>query len=267
MQFPKVIYFQGNNACFDQYKHHVIDSKIFQENDIIHPNKDLDEICYINEKCYWPHIWIYCKLFHLKRKLDHLPKVNAYFPKFWKASIGGKSDLDALHERLDNVDINSKKILYGVSRGALVVARYASSTNNNLQNVCAIILEGGPISIHEVIKQKVEKIIPFLLLQQFIILFTMAILQLFTNFKSNQENLDDTWVQKLPKNIPILIITSLHDNIVNWEHARKIYAQIKETHNVKLVTLSQVGHNHYSKDPLFYQEVSKFLTKIKQSAK
>jgi hypothetical protein len=243
----QVVYFQGNNAPFYQYQHHLINSGLFQEEEVVKPTKDLDDIQYLNENSSNLVIWMYCLFFQSFREhILNLPKVPCYFPKFWKASIGGKSDMDALRQRIQK----EKVMLYGVSRGSLVVARYCSQ--NSCENIKGIILEGGPFSISGVLDDHYGKWSGV----------AMKCLELFTSFKKSQESVDDGWVKNIPTHLPILIITSIDDEVVKYTHSLKMFHALKDTHDVKLVTLNNVKHNFYQNDLRFKVEVSQFIDRI-----
>jgi esterase/lipase len=112
-----------------------------------------------------------------------LPNVPAYWVAFWQASIGGQSDLTAMEQRVNQS--HEDIILYGVSRGGLVVAKYAFSLSS-CKNIKGIVLEGAPFSIFEVIKENV--IISFLL-------------ETITNYK--RDPINENWISNILETIPI----------------------------------------------------------------
>jgi hypothetical protein len=244
----KIVYFQGNNASFSQYKHHLIDSGVCQEEDIVKPKSDLKEIRLVKHDnndniLIWFVKWIYIQMFYFYRVyILKLPSVPAYWVAFWQASIGGQSDLLEMNTRVDQVKKEESVIYYGVSRGGLVVARYCSELlcSGNLKG---IVLEGAPFSIRKVIS-----------------CYSAFLLEKITSYK--RESLDETWISYIPEDIPILIISSTADEIVPVSHARKMYALLKhnQKRRVYLLLLENVNQNSYGTSLLYQSIVTQFLT-------
>jgi hypothetical protein len=243
----KVVYFQGNNASFEEYRHHLIDSNLFTEDQVLKPDTDLNDIKSVPSCCVFT--WFYTFAFDFFRKyVLGLPKIPIYWLAFWNASIGGQSDLKAMEERskLTKEDV----LYYGVSRGALVVARFCCH-NQELKNVKGIILEGCPFSIRDVIKDKV----PHFLFDWF-----LSVLECCTKYNRIQEHENHDWICDIPCRIPILIISSTGDKIVPSMHAHRLFDALKDQkRQVYLLMLENVGHNHFASSPLFQNIVPLFI--------
>ncbi len=249
----KIVFFQGNNASFSQYQHHLIDSKVCKDDDVVKPPKDLNEINMVEHHkndniivCCIKYIYIYFFLFFRSYFLK-LPNIPPYWVAFWKASIGGQSNLDAMEQRVKQAG-KEDIILYGVSRGGLVVTKYCSSLSFS-NNIKGIILEGAPISIREVITQHTSY-------------FHAPILKLLETFTIySREALNDQWILNIPATIPILIISSKMDTIVPVSHAVKMYNLLQQNskRQVYLIILKTVDHNFYGTTSLFQSKVTKFI--------
>jgi pimeloyl-ACP methyl ester carboxylesterase len=240
----RVVYFQGNMACFDQYQHHLVNSNLFQESEIVQPQQDLKEIRYINTSTWNPLVHFYVWLFHLWRKhACGLPHVRPYWPAVWEASIGGQQDIDQMHMRAQQADPNP--IFYGVSRGAMVVARYLARPGDVIPK-CAI-LEGGPISIQDVLKDRQGHRIGSWLAHA---------LEFCTNYRRAQ---DFTQPDFIPVGIPILIITSTADTVVESSHSERLFQALSGREYVYLLVLENVEHNNYAESKLFQEVVPKFI--------
>ncbi len=242
-----VVYFQGHGACFDQYKHHLIDAGLFQEDEICKPGLDLDEIRYINPNTWNPFWWIYMWVFHAWRKfILNLPPVRPYWIAGWKECIGGQKDIDEMKIRAESAPASS--IFYGVSRGALVVARYCCQPRAVVPK--CIVLEGCPFSIQDVIRDR------FGILAKLCIF----IVECVTSYKQSQECQSWNWIQDIPLSIPLLLITSKSDTIVPAAHSERLFDALKaQNRSVYLLVLENVDHNEFATSSLFQETVPKFL--------
>ncbi len=240
-----VVYFQGNMACFDQYQHHLIQSNLVPESSIVHPYQDLREIRYIDTDTWNPLVHLYVWIFHLWRKhMLGLPRVRPHWVAVWESSIGGQQDVDQMHFRAVQAH-NPHPIFYGVSRGATTVARYLSQPGAVTPK--CVVLEGGPFSIQDVLKDRMGDRIGK---------WCAYVLEMFTSFRRDQ---DVTQPHNIPIGIPILIITSTADRVVESSHSERLFVSLSGREHVYLLVLKNVGHNHYAQSKLFQDVVSKFI--------
>lgn len=194
---------------------------------------------------------------------------------FWRTSFGQKNEIDALKNALDqrkewyknnkpafsdiaieesaddshkdtlpnthnsnNQSQPAQFILYGLSRGASTIVTFMT-TYPETENICALVLESPYDQVVSVATAFASRLrIPYF--SSFIhVLMRMLFMQYDKNGISPLHNID-----KISKNIPILIVCSLEDKLVPWQSSFAIYTALRNAghNNTHILVLEKGAH-------------------------
>lgn len=147
-------------------------------------------------------------------------------------------------------------VLYGVSRGAATIVNFvASAKPDQLEHVVGIVLEGCPDSLPSILMNKVSWMPS--LIRDYLVPVAERCWECVTSYSSAGPAPIDN-IDKLPKDIPVLFVTSLGDTLISpgsvQRLARKARNQgrgfahekgLKPRQNVDIVILPSAPHPGY----------------------
>jgi len=183
-------------------------------------------------------------------------------------NLGQTDDIDAVHRGFRHAhmsgNIGSNIILYGVSRGSAALinwlaspqfqqshSRQSTSKLSSLEKttasmsaarqlgIQAIVLEGCPSSLDDLVNYSTG-------LSWLYYKLVRAVLPWISRYRADGPQAIDN-VTKLPRDIPILFITSYADKTVPYMCTTSMYEKMVDAGytNVHIVTLSRAGHDNY----------------------
>ena len=178
--------------------------------------------------------------------------------------MGQDGDITSLRQTIQIASFNGDRnkyslILYGCSRGAATILNYMSQYNH--PEVKALVLDASPASMHEMIQPILIKIgiNPTRALSIFNILFPAYPKNAITPLQS---------IKKIQnKKLPILLIHSLDDTVVPYEHSLMLYQELlaQGFTNAHLITLPTGKHSFLLQDqnanPDYLKAVHSFYKK------
>lgn len=150
-----------------------------------------------------------------------------------KFNLGQTNDISCIDEEYNKIK-SETIIAYGTSRGSLALINWMVKCKP--KNVKAIVLEGTPSSLADLVNYSSG----FYYIRHKL---STYILPLFTNYRSDY-NCD---LLQLPKDIPILFITSTNDEIVPSQCTLNMYSKMKKHgyNNVYCCVLGEAHHSDY----------------------
>ena len=151
-----------------------------------------------------------------------------------------KEDIETLNALVDlslsQPDHDTKLILYGCSRGSATIINYMAQYNN--PNIAALVLDGSPACMHEVLA-------PILIKRRINPVHALSIFHwLFPNY-TKQPIIPFTSIKKITnKDLPILLIHSQEDVIVPYSHTLLLYQEFKNQGftNIHLIPIIKGRH-------------------------
>jgi len=182
----------------------------------------------------------------------------SYFLRFSKYNFGQDNDVEAINNEYQLIN-DPNIIAYGVSRGSRALINWIAKYRP--LNIKAIILEGTPTDLDEMTDfspgylyyyyQLVKRILPYI-----------------SSYDPNAPNITDT-ILDLPRNIPILFITSEKDKTVPYQCSLNIYQKLINNGftNVSICVLGKAGHDDYISNndrdrAIYYDAVMKIYEQI-----
>ena len=164
-----------------------------------------------------------------------------------KFNLGGKPDVEILSKKYEEVQTKHDNLLvYSVSRGTRAAFNFFTGPylklNKEKWKVNGVVFEGAIDSIEHVLKVSSYRYFNFLSLQK--------MLSYCTAYKIDDEQEPINRVDKFPKNIPVLFVTSKIDKTVPSECTKRLaHALANSGHeNVFLLKLKNSSHPSYMKD-------------------
>ena len=199
-------------------------------------------------------VYSLCHLYNGIR--DHDP----YWTDPRKINLAQEDDLNRAVHRIRMalaVDQDRDLILYGCSRGAAVaLSALALLDEESQKRIKLVVCEGIFDSVEHVLETRfgpwVRPIVRYLLS--------------FTRYKPDGSS-PLKLVPRLPKNVPVVLITSEADRVVSKECTMNLYDALKnQVHEVHCLLLTKSSHSGYSSDDLedavgYYQMMLKIYRK------
>jgi len=176
----------------------------------------------------------------------HLIMINRY-------NLGQDDDIKAVNETYQNIT-DENIIAYGVSRGSMALINWMAI--HKPQNIRAVILEGTPSDMEDIAKnstgyhyyyyQLIKNILPYA-----------------TSFNPEGTNATKN-ILDLPRDIPILFITSKTDKTVPFQCSLNLFEKMKEAgfENVEICILDKAGHDDYLTNN--EADTNKYLEAVKE---
>lgn len=166
-----------------------------------------------------------------------------YVPEVTRANIGQEADIETLRKHLTEHHtkyFGTKVVMYGDSRGAATTFNLIALDHPHV--ACAI-LEGIFDSIPHLIKHcwrwkskhvRIEGMLH-------------SLLKTCTNCYAENGPFPVDYVDKIPLHVPLLLVTSLVDEIVPYQSTMRLYCHLKEhgCTNVHLLVLKNSSHKGY----------------------
>jgi pimeloyl-ACP methyl ester carboxylesterase len=156
-----------------------------------------------------------------------------------RTSFAQEDEVDALaHAYLDATKIGKSIILFGLSRGAAAIINFAGRFHP--QAACALILESPPDCMKNLIATHVKRLhlryLPHFLIE------TVPSIMFGKYDKAGLAPID--MIDKIDKQIPILLIASLEDNAVFPENTINLYLKLlaSDFKKAHLLLLNRGGH-------------------------
>jgi len=250
----KVVYFQGIGASKHQIER-VLSAGLFARDEVYVPETDLEEVV-PREEFGWNVFFHLCALaIHFKNALLGLARVPLFALRFWKATIGGYADVQAL--KLRHEACPEAEILFGISRGALVTFLYVAGDAPQLESVKLVVLEGCPSSIPDVLKLRHPYSAPFM--EWLLSVFTKydpAVAKYFSAAK---------FASTFPHKIPVAFITSRADKSVPIASTLAIYQALADAGHphLNLLVLEDAHHDKYATTPNDGEKYSSFIKELR----
>lgn len=177
----------------------------------------------------------------IKERPKHTRSIANYFFDFSALNIGQYPDIALLNSTLANHRIchpNTAIVLYGDSRGAATISNFLG-LNHDYTQIKAAVLEGVFDSIEHLVKHNHMP--------------NMVKNTLYKTFKKVSHTYNDkgpfpiTTASAIPHSIPLLLVTSLRDEIVPHQCTMQLYIKLKESGHphVHLLVLSKANHMDY----------------------
>jgi predicted alpha/beta-fold hydrolase len=172
----------------------------------------------------------------------------ALVPMYHKYNLGQKNDVAEVQKTFDENKLNTKEKFFalGISRGSTSLLNWVGSRhareNNLLTNCAGLILEGTPTSLSDIIEFSEDyKKLYYLTLRQILLKFTAYTEESIYSSVINS-------LEYIPKDLPILIISSYGDQVVPYQCSVKLYQELikRRFTCVKLILLKNAGHNSYT---------------------
>ncbi len=161
-----------------------------------------------------------------------------------KYNLGQKSDIEMIKKEYQSIVQNepdSKIVVLGSSRGAAAIFSWlATSTREETKNIKSAILEAVPSSVNLVLDHCNG--IHFAVLK-----ICSMMLPLISEYSPDGYHPIDL-VDSLPRDIPMLLVTSEADKIVPSQSVVELFIQLKKSNynNVKLLVLQNSDHSNYT---------------------
>lgn len=179
-----------------------------------------------------------------------------------KFNLGQDADLQQIHTSYLNIinrDKDAKIICFGVSRGACAMINYLALYKP--ANVKGAILEGASSCMEDIVENSFGLGYMMNLVKYYALMY-------ITSYKSTGPKAVEL-VVKLPRDIPILMVTSQNDWVVPYQCSVKMYEETIAAGytNIELVVLEKPGHNDYSSNndtdtKVYMDKLDKFFSLI-----
>lgn len=151
-----------------------------------------------------------------------------------KYNLGQEADIQAIQNTYEQS--TGDILAFGVSRGSCALINWISI--HQPDRIKALVLEGCPTSVEDIIQHSTGY------LHHAYSIFGKLIPRL-TSYKSQGLSAKNNLLQ-LPKDLPILFITSKNDWVVPWTIPWGLYTTLKENgYNVHIIILERAGHIDY----------------------
>lgn len=184
-----------------------------------------------------------------------------YFIDIKKLNIGQEEDIKKIHEHYQNIE--TKYVIgYGVSRGAMALINWVGKCKP--KKIKALILEGTPTDLNTIEKHSLEWY------NKIYYMGVKFILPYISSYNPNSYY-SKANVLDLPKDLPILFITSLNDKMVPYNCTLEMYNNLLNNGytRCKIVILKKPHHDNYLTDNeedriTYLSEVNNFLLDIEE---
>lgn len=196
-----------------------------------------------------PVAWLLYPIYLLVHAYSGLIGVRPYTTNIFTLNLAQDGDIAVAKRRILNSEDDI--ILYGCSRGAATaVSVLAHLPDDALARIKLVVLEGVFDSVEHVIDRRFPP--PF----------RPLIRSLLTHSQYRATGSSPIGlVDLLPKNIPIVIITSRTDTIVHPACTLNLYRRLSERMaNVHLITLNHSSHSGYATDDV--GDIGRYYTKL-----
>jgi hypothetical protein len=177
-----------------------------------------------------------------------------YMPTITRANIGQEADIETLRKHLtDHCSTypDTKVVMYGDSRGAATTFNVIA-LDHHPQIACAV-LEGIFDSIPHLIKHCWRWKSKYDCIESFI----HSMLRICASCYTQDGPFPIDYAEKIPLDIPLLLVTSVRDEIVPYQSTIRLYCRLKERgcKNVHLLVLKYSNHKGYmvGKDRSMYE--------------
>lgn len=203
------------------------------------------------------HIFNYAKYYLTKSGANNYD----YYIDLSKFNLGQDADVEEINKVYEKMLSNNVKNIFafGVSRGSCALINWIHKYKPT--QLKGIILEGTPSSLMDVLNH--SKNIHYCYYK----LVSTFIHHVSSYDHSGPHAIDN--ILSLPKNIPILLITSKNDTTVPSACSQYIFNILKDNDydNVKLLILNKPDHNHYISHnnidtKLYIDAVDEFYSKM-----
>lgn len=166
-----------------------------------------------------------------------------YMPEINRANIGQEADIEALRKCLQQhiqEHPDTKIVMYGDSRGAATTFNFIALDHPSI--ACAV-LEGIFDDIPHLIKHCLRWKSKHVRVESMM----HSLLRTCTNCYAENGPFPIDYVDKIPLNMPLLLVTSLRDEIVPHQSTMRLYCHLKERGctNVHVLVLQHSSHKGY----------------------
>jgi pimeloyl-ACP methyl ester carboxylesterase len=193
------------------------------------------------------------------------PNDVADYPSLdWREyNLGQCRDMELLGEALESHRARFRHdgngalpiVLFGTSRGAATIVNFvASATPEQLEGVVGIILEGCPDSLAMIVREHLFWV-PWPL-HDLLASCVERCFEAVTSYTSAGPTPLDN-IALVPEHIPVLLVTSLGDTVVNPACMQRLRAKLNPRKNVDLIILPTASHPMYAcrqPDCSFYRD-------------
>jgi len=199
---------------------------------------------------HWLTYYIFYLFCYIKDKFGNVTS-NGYSYKINinKYNLGQTDDMKTINnayvnmvpqlsQSLQSLESHEDVIIgYGVSRGSAALVNWMAHNRNN--KIKALILEGCPSSVDDLVKYSTGY-------KHYYYRMIRFLLPMFTSYRADGDQAINN-VTKLPKDIPILFITSLNDKTVPASCVANLYNKMKQHGytNIHYCVLESCDHDDY----------------------
>lgn len=249
-----VVYFQGIGTSKHQIER-VVTAGLFARDEVHVPEKDLEEVVPREEFGWNVFFYLVAFIIQLKDVLAGVARAPLFALRFWKATVGGCADVQALKVRHESCP--DAKILFGISRGALVTFLYVAAGEGEFEGVKLVVLEGCPSSIPDVLKLRHPYLAP--VMEWLLSVFTKydpAIAKYYSAVK---------FASTFPHKIPVAFITSKADKSVPMASTLAIYQALADAGHpsLHLLVLDDAHHDKYATHSGDCQKYAAFMQELR----
>lgn len=177
----------------------------------------------------------------------------------WKINIGQEKDIEHGIKTFRELDDYKRIILYGRSRGcAVAIGVLANLSWVEVQRIEAIILEAPFDSVEHVLNTRFHWIFSGIIriLLRYLTLYRKDGVSPYQN------------VAKLPKDVPILIVSSKADKVIHPECTESLCKRMEECNlHIARIVLENSSHSGFAQDNIddmikYHDEVQNFYNRI-----
>ena len=164
-----------------------------------------------------------------------------YFPAFNRFNLGQEADMASIQktylDMMVTLDPKESIILFGVSRGAMALINWFAKYQPT--RIKALILEGTPSDLNDIVENSKG-------INYYYYSAVKKVLPLISSFKPDGPTATRS-IFSLPRNLPILLITSKADTVVPYECSLNLknLMDISNFTSTKLCILDHSSHNGY----------------------
>lgn len=157
-----------------------------------------------------------------------------------KFNLGQTSDIEAVNDEYKKIPVDEEIIAYGTSRGSVAIVNWMAK--HSPRNIKLLILESCLSSMDELLEQTETQTG----LKYYVYKLLKFTVPLTTNYKIGGEQAINN-ITKLPKDLPVLFITSIKDEIIPYQCTVSMYQKMVDHGytNVHLCILNNCGHTDY----------------------
>ncbi|MFI4955881.1 MAG: alpha/beta hydrolase family protein [Gammaproteobacteria bacterium] len=201
--------------------------------------------------------------------------INAYDVRSEGKSLGQQTDIaahKAKYEALNQQNDIENVVLYGVSRGAATTFAALADHADEYKKVKLCILEAPPASIGGIVKQKSNFLYKLLYKgkQNWLVSFLFG-----KQHKTDKKEQATGYVERFPKHVPLLIVSSRKDTEVPQKNSMKLALRVavdrikkqqqgEAIEPVYFLQLDEPNHNDYARKGKFLdaEKYQNFVSKI-----